>query len=386
MSDLFIYRTPGKIIQSVGATTDLPTAIGELLGRNIFLITDNTLLSLGLFSPLIDSFQKAGYVLTIFSDVEPEPSSATVNKAAKLAQEVNAQTIIGAGGGSVMDVAKLVALLALTPQRIEDIYGADKCIGKRLPLVQVPTTAGTGSEVTWVAVVTSASSEKKPIVSPLLIADAVILDPNLTLNLPPRITAATAVDAMVHAIEAFTSGVRKNAFSDGLALQALSLLWENLPKVINNSQAIDARSAMLLGAMQAGIAFANSTVGGVHALAYPIGALFHVPHGESNAMMLAPVMSFNRKVCEADYALISRYLKISSSVSDLVACDSLINALSDMISHLALPNRLSQVGIKVGDLELLVNDALNQSRLLSFNPRLLERDDIHRIYQSVLTD
>jgi alcohol dehydrogenase class IV len=191
---------------------------------------------------------------------------------------------------------------------------------------------------------------------------------------------------MVHAIEAFTSGVRKNAFSDGLALQALSLLWENLPKVINNSQAIDARSAMLLGAMQAGIAFANSTVGGVHALAYPIGALFHVPHGESNAMMLAPVMSFNRKVCEADYALISRYLKISSSVSDLVACDSLINALSDMISHLALPNRLSQVGIKVGDLELLVNDALNQSRLLSFNPRLLERDDIHRIYQSVLTD
>lgn len=386
MSDLFIYRTPAKIIHCVGSTTDLPTTVGELLSTNIFLITDTTLLSLGLFSPLIDSLKMAGHVVTIFSDVEPEPSSATVTKAVELAQEANAQTIIGAGGGSVMDVAKLVALLAPTPQKIEDIYGVDKCSGAGLPLVQIPTTAGTGSEVTWVAVVTSASSEKKPIVSPLLLADAVILDPNLTLNLPPRITAATAVDAMVHAIEAFTSGVRKNGFSDGLALQALSLLWNNLPKVINNGHAIDARSAMLLGSMQAGMAFANATVGGVHALAYPIGALFHVPHGESNAMMLAPVMSFNKKVCEAEYALISRYLKISSSANDLEACDSLIAALSNMITQLSLPDRLSHVGIKADDIELLVNDALNQSRLLSFNPRLLERDNIRRIYQTVLTD
>jgi alcohol dehydrogenase class IV len=386
VSDLFIYRTPGKIIQAAGAITDLPSTVGELMGINIFVVTDTTLLSLGLFSSLFESLKEAGYELTIFSEVEPEPSSDTVNKAVKMAQEVNAQTIIGAGGGSVMDVAKLVALLAMTPQKIEATYGADRCIGKRLPLVQIPTTAGTGSEVTWAAVVTTDSSEKKPIVSPLLIADAVILDPNLTLNLPPRITAATAVDAMVHAIEAFTSGSRKNAFADGLALQALSLLWENLPIVMDNGHALDARSAMLLGAMQAGMAFANATVGGVHALAYPVGALFHVPHGESNAMMLVPVMSFNRTTCQADYASIARHLKISQSVCDIEACDSLIKALADMINHLCLPDRLSQVGIEASDIELLVNDALNQTRLLSFNPRLLERDDIRRIYQSVLAD
>ena len=386
MNDLFIYRTPGKIIQSKGATKALPSLLPELLNTRIFLITDNTLLELGIIIDLIDSLKKSGFELIIFSEVEPEPSYLTVYKAVNLAQEFDAQTIIGIGGGSVMDVAKLVAFLAITPQRIEDIYGTDKCIGNRLPLVQIPTTAGTGSEVTWVAVVTSESSEKKPIVSPLLMADAVILDPNLTLNLPPRITAATAIDAMVHAIEAFTSGVRKNPFSDGLALQALSLLWENLPKVIKDGHSIDGRSAMLLGALQAGMAFANATVGGVHALAYPIGALFHVPHGESNALMLSPVMAFNREVCQADYALIARHLKISKSSSDVIACDRLINAIKKIIRDLGLPECLSQIGINASDIDLLVTDALKQDRLLSFNPRLLKSEDIREIYQSVLND
>jgi alcohol dehydrogenase len=204
-----------------------------------------------------------------------------VLKAVNFARENQADGIIGIGGGSSLDTAKLVAALATGHQNLKDIYGVDKITTSPLPLIQIPTTSGTGSEVTPIAIVTRPDDTKQGVVSAKLYAKAVILDPVLTLGLPPQITAATAIDAMVHAIEAFTSVHRKNPVSDMLAIQAISLLSENIKDAVHQGTNMEARSAMLLGSMMAGQAFANAPVAAVHALAYPLGGIYHIPHGLS---------------------------------------------------------------------------------------------------------
>ena len=210
--------------------------------------------------------------------------------------------VVSVGGGSALDTAKLVAYLARSDERLDDIYGVGMAKGQRLPLVLAPTTAGTGSEVTPIAIVTTPTTEKKGVVSPRLLPDWAILDPELTLGLPAPVTAATGIDAMVHAIEAYTSRHKKNPISDQLARQALALLSANIREVCRNGANLEARSQMLLGSMLAGMAFANSPVAAVHALAYPIGAIFHVPHGLSNALVLMGVLRFNLPTAEGLYA------------------------------------------------------------------------------------
>ena len=208
------------------------------------------------------------------------------------ARDFGARLVIGFGGSS-MDVAKLVAVLCHGAQPLETMYGINQIQGGRLPLVQVPTTAGTGSEVTPISIVTTGETTKSGVVAPQLYADAAYLDAELTVGLPPAATAATGVDAMVHAIEAYTSKRLKNPLSDHLAVLALKLLGANLLTACRDGHDIQARSNMLLGAMLAGQAFANAPVGGVHALAYPVGGIFHVPHGLSNALVLPAVLRFN---------------------------------------------------------------------------------------------
>ena len=192
-----------------------------------------------------------------------------------------------------MDVAKLVAFLCRSDQRLDEIYGIGFCQGERLPLIQVPTTAGTGSEVTPISILTTGAAEKKGVVSPQLLPDWAVLDAELTTGLPRHITAATGIDAMVHAIEAFTGVHKKNPLSDALAKEALLHLGRNMRQACTHGDDLEARQAMLYGSCLAGMAFANSPVAAVHALAYPIGGHFHVPHGLSNSLMLSHVMRFN---------------------------------------------------------------------------------------------
>jgi alcohol dehydrogenase class IV len=259
--------------------------------------------------------------------------------------------------------------------------------GRRLPLVLVPTTAGTGSEVTPIAIVTTPTTEKKGVVAPRLLPDWAILDPELTLGLPAQVTAATGIDAMVHAIEAFTSRHRKNPMSDQLARQALALLSAKIRTACRDGRDIEARSAMLLGSMLAGMAFANSPVAAVHALAYPIGAIFHVPHGLSNALVLMGVMRFNLSSPEAEAAYAELAPILDGSAAGLPrpeAAARFVESLAAICRDCGVPASLAEVGVSEADLPRLAADAMKQTRLLVNNPREVTYADAFAIYSEAL--
>ncbi|HEY3793586.1 MAG TPA: iron-containing alcohol dehydrogenase, partial [Bradyrhizobium sp.] len=250
-----------------------------------------------------------------------------------------------------------------------------------------PTTAGTGSEVTPIAIVTTPTTEKKGVVSPRLIPDWAILDPELTLGLPAHVTSATGIDAMVHAIEAYTSKVKKNPMSDQLARQALALLSTNIRRVCKDGRDLEARSQMLLGSMLAGMAFANAPVAAVHALAYPIGAIFHVPHGLSNALVLPHVLEFNLPAAEALYAELAEIVKPALRVtSPRDRARAFIDEMISIGQDCAVPGSLSAVGIGQDDLKKLAEDAMKQTRLLVNNPRPLTLEDAYAIYSAAYDD
>jgi alcohol dehydrogenase len=280
-----------------------------------------------------------------------------------------------------MDVAKLIAVLAPQQQQaLSEMYGVNKIAVSRLPLVQMPTTAGTGSEVTAVSIVTVGEAKKMGVVAPQLIADLAILDAELTLGLPVAATAATGVDAMVHAIEAYTSAHLKNPVSDMLAVKALELLARNLLPACGNGQNRAAREAMLLGATFAGQAFANSPVAAVHALAYPIGGIYHVPHGLSNALVLPHVLRFNAEAAANLYAELADVIVPGLTGSAESRTQALIERLEQMIAATAIPARLRDVGIERGGLERMASDAMLQTRLLVNNPRPVTEADALAIY------
>jgi alcohol dehydrogenase class IV len=282
-----------------------------------------------------------------------------------------------------MDVAKLAALLARGNVALDDIYGVGVARGTRLPLILVPTTAGTGSEVTPISIVTTGEGSKKGVVSEILLPDIAVLDAQLTLGLPAHVSAATGIDAMVHAIEAYTSRRLKNPISDCLAREALRLLGANLERVCAHGNDVAAREAMLLGANLAGMAFANAPVAAVHALAYPVGARFHVPHGLSNSLVLPAVMRFNLTHAAPLYAELAPLLLPGVGGTENARAGALVGWLSDIAKRLGLPVRLADVGIGADDLPGLAQDAMLQTRLLVNNPREVSYDDALAIYREV---
>jgi alcohol dehydrogenase class IV len=274
-----------------------------------------------------------------------------------------------------MDVAKLAAYLIGSGDALDDIYGVGLATGTRLPLALVPTTAGTGSEATPISIVTVGDTEKKGVVSAPLIADIAALDPGLTVGLPAHVTAATGIDAMVHAIEAYTSARLKNPVSDALAREALRLLAANLLKACQTPDDLDARAAMLLGSHLAGVAFANAPVGGVHALAYPLGGHFHVPHGHSNALMLRQVLRHNLPGAAPLYA------ELGAAIGAGGGAEGFIAALESLMLATGLPLELKALGISHNQLPLLAAEAMKQQRLLINNPVPISEADALGLYQ-----
>lgn len=387
----FIFNTTPSIRQERGGAArlggHLETMPFSSNRKEVLFITDPGIVRLGLCDPALKSLRAAGFAVTVFDGVEPDPKATTVVAAANIAKAGKFACIVGFGGGSSMDVAKVTALLAVSDQPLEEAYGVNQATGSRLPLVLVPTTAGTGSEVTAISILTTGAQEKKGIVSPILLPDVALLDAELTTGLPPHITAATGVDAMVHAIEAYTSkSANNNPISKILAVQALDLIAANIREAVGNGSNIVARENMLLGSMLAGQAFANSPVAAVHALAYPVGSLFHVPHGLSNALVLAEVMRFNAPYCGEAYAELAPHVfaDIDTDRSTGEVCDDLIGRLVQLNIDLGLEPGLRQVGIKESDLDRLASDAMNQSRLLVNNPREVTQQDARRIYEASL--
>jgi alcohol dehydrogenase class IV len=379
----FIFSTTKSIMSEIGAIERIAHICSTLDISQPLIITDQGIVDVGLMQPLDASFKKAGKAYFCFDQVVADPPEHIVLAAVAYAKEVAADGIIGFGGGSSLDTAKLVALLVNSDEQLADIYGVDAIRGKRLPLILIPTTAGTGSEVTPIAIVTTGNTTKAGVVSATLLPDIALLDASLTLGLPSHVTAATGIDAMVHAIEAYTSAIKKNPYSDLLAKQALTLLSNNILEATLNGSNVEARQAMLLGACLAGQAFANSPVAAVHALAYPLGGHFHIPHGLSNALVLVQVMNFNLSHCADLYA------ELAPSISDTISLDgsnqqiakALIDFIASLIKQLKLPVSLAAMGVGESDINTLANDAMLQTRLLVNNPKPVTLDDVKQIYR-----
>lgn len=380
----FIFETVPKIICEQGAAARIGGTASALGMTHVYVVTDRFLFDNGLLNGALDSFWSAGIKTTVFADVQADPPEASVLAAVEQARAAGVDGVVGFGGGSSMDTAKLVALLAKTPQALPEIYGVNLARGPRLPLIQVPTTAGTGSEVTAISILTTPSSEKKGVVSSTLYPDVALLDSLLTLGLPPRVTAMTGVDAMVHAIEAYTSRHKKNPLSDSLAVRALTMLYNNIRIVIKDGKNAAAREAMLLGSLFAGMAFANAPVAAVHALAYPLGGHYHLPHGLTNALVLVPVLKFNREAAATHYAELARaILPQRSFASDAAAANAFVDAIRELVAEMPFEQNLRSAGVPEHDLEMLAKDAMNVQRLLVNNPRDVAYDDALAIYRAV---
>jgi alcohol dehydrogenase class IV len=381
----FSFNTTPSIVVEPGASRRLGEIIGGRLGRCLLFVTDPGLRRLGLGDPAITSLEDAGLSVTVFDAVEADPSRATLERAVSAGHGCGATGVVGFGGGSSLDVAKLAALLCGSAEQLDNAWGVGNARGPRLPLCLVPTTAGTGSEVTPVSIITVGAEEKRGVSSPVILPDIAILDANLTLDLPPEITAATGIDAMVHAIEAYASkNANNNPISKMLAREALRLIGGNIETAVFDGSHLEARSAMLLGSMLAGQAFANSPVAAVHALAYPIGGTFHVPHGLSNALVLPHVLRFNMVEASVLYAEIAAdaFPALAGEEGSQAQTASFIEALASLSARLGLKQRLRDVGIGRQHLPKLATDAMKQTRLLVNNPRPLGEADALDIYEA----
>ena len=379
MPDPFTFNTAPSIQFGAGLMDDIAT-LAAPLGPWILIVTDQGLLATGIVDRAISALTKAGIKTEVFADVIADPPEATIHAATEAAQGCTG--ILGLGGGSSLDVAKLAALLAKGHQTLPEIYGVGNARGPRLPLMLVPTTAGTGSEVTPISIVTTGASEKMGVVSPILLPDIALLDPDQTLVLPAATTAATGIDAMVHAIEAYASASpNNNPISRRLSAEALTLMGPALERAVANDP--KARADMLLGSMLAGQAFANSPVAAVHALAYPIGGHFKVPHGLSNALVLPYVLRFNAVAAPGPYAdLAPHAFPHLAGLGPQEGAAAFAEALADLSARCGLPAKLRDLAIPEDALPMMARDAMNQTRLLVNNPRDVTEADALAIYQA----
>lgn len=378
----FNFNYGPRLRAAAGAVADLAPLLPQ---DKLLFVTDAGVRRLGLCDRAIGSLAATGKEVTLFDAVEADPSAATVLAAAEVGRAARVEAVVGFGGGSPMDVAKMVAYLLGSGDSLDAIYGVDQAKGKRLPLVLVPTTAGTGSEATPIAILTVGGAEKKGVVAPALYADWAVLDAELTCGLPRPVTAATGIDAMVHTIEAYTSARLKNPLSDALAREALRLLAANIRSACSDGSNLAARSAMLLGAYLAGIAFANAPVAGVHALAYPLGGHFHVPHGLSNALMLPHVLGHNMAHARDLYAELAPLVEPKlAGLDGQGRAAGLIEALRVIIADCGLPNQLRAVGVDASHLDMLAAEAMKQQRLLINNPCPIAEGDARTLYEAAL--
>ena len=373
------FQTVSDIRIEPGGAAKLDQYVDGLCpNKRIAIITDKGVRSLGLMDSGVSALEEAGYDVMIFDEVVADPPEHVVLKGAEAVKAFKAGLVIGFGGGSPMDTAKVISHLAGCDQPLETMYGVGLAKGPTLPLLLIPTTSGTGSEVTNVAILTTGKTAKKGVVADSLYANRVLLDADLTLGLPKSITAATGIDAMVHAIEAYTSIIEKNPISDTLALSALRKLRGAIVAATQDGSDVDARNEMLIGAMLAGQAFSNAPCAAVHALAYPLGGFFHVPHGLSNALVLTEVMKYNLPKADHWYGEIARDLGVGQTGADLI--DEMLRIKAET----EVPTTLTDVGISANAIPMMAEDAMTKDRLLINNAREMTFDATVKIYETIL--
>lgn len=382
------FYTNGHIVSEADS---MRQKLGDLAKQydatSAIIITDAGISDLGYVDIAQESLEQAGINVVIFDRVVADPPIEVVEEAIELARANQCNLVIGLGGGSPIDTAKIVALYSNDFQSVNELLEADISGFKKMPLFAIPTTAGTGAEATFVSVITAKDGSKKAIYTPKILPDVAILDATLTLKLPRHITAATALDAMVHCIEAYTSRTKKNPISDALAVKGLQMLWSNFYTVLHHGDDIDARADMLLGSTLAGIAFVNASVAAVHGLSYPLSINFHVPHGHANALVMCSVFTFNLPVAAPLYAELARAVMPidTSGMTDIEAAHQFINQLKDFLKTSGLKYRLNELDITAEDIPALADMVINTyARLIETNPMDMSLEEVKMIYQEIL--
>ncbi len=380
-----VFRTTPKIIMGAGAVAGLGQEAVALGAKKVLVVTDPGIIGVGLLDPVVQSLERAGMKTVVFSDVSPDPRYEIVQTCLSHIGGDKPDVVIGVGGGSSIDIAKCVSIMLTNEGTIYDYMGVDLVPKAGVPTIMVPTTAGTGSEVTSIAILSDEGEKlKKGVVSDKLFPRVALLDPELTLNLPPHITAATGMDALIHAIEAYTS-VNATRITDVFALEAAELLFGNIRTAFAHGKNLQARGAMMEGSLYAGFAFANAGVTAVHAFAYPIGAEFHIPHGVANTLMLPPVMEFNMLGAMEKFATLSDVFgECAEGDSDRVAATKAVEAIKILAEDLKVPQKLSEFGVTDADIPRLAEGVMKVTRLLANNPRTLTKEDAEAIYRKVL--
>lgn len=375
--------TPPRLICGCGSIKKIGSLAKELGGTRVLVVTDPGVHRVGHSATVEQALKAFGLDVCIFADVLPDPPHATVLAAWQSGIDFGANLVVGLGGGSSLDTAKVVSLLLGSDQSLDEMIGVDVAQGNQRPLIAIPTTAGTGSEATHISILTSDTNVKQAVYSRKILPHVALLDAELTVGMPANVSAATALDACVHAIEAFTSGPKKNAVSDALAKQALTLLNENFEGVMRDGQDLNARQNMLLGSTLAGMSFVNSTLASVHALAYPLGTRFHVPHGHANALVMSEVFAFNAESVPDQFVELSRILHPDHIFSDSnQALTAFFERIGRLIEIGDLPKRLRDVGVTEEIVPEMAQEVVDTvSRLLANNPRAMTVSDIQRIYE-----
>jgi alcohol dehydrogenase class IV len=381
------FHVPPLLVIGEGCHTRTVEALQALDVRRVLVVTDPFLHGLDYTQAILDSLQRAGLTVAVFDAVGREPTTVEVDGALALLRESGADGVLAIGGGSPMDTAKAAAAMATNPGRIVDYMGANKLVAPRLPLVAVPTTAGTGSEATRSTIITDPATTVKMLIADWkLVPDAAVVDPLFTLSLPPKVTADSGVDALTHAIEAYIS-VRRNPTSDLLALDAIRAIQHNLPRAWQDGQDREAREQMMLAAHHAGIAFSNASVALVHAMSRPIGAHFGVSHGLSNAMLLPVVMEYTAPALPDRFKTIAETFGLDvANLSAEAAAGRFVEAIADFCEQLRVPT-LTGAGLPVDRLTAAfpaMAQAAIDSGSAAMNPRVPSAAEIVELYHRAL--
>lgn len=384
MMNVFTFRAAPEITFGVGSVQQLGQKLKNYNVQKLLLVVDQGFAKHGPLSKVTDALAKEGIEFFIFDEVEPEPRVETADKCGSLAKEGKFDFIIGVGGGSAMDTAKAAAILATNEGRVQDYQGLNKVPRPGIPKGMIPTTAGTGSEVTFTAVFINEEEKKKAgINSPFLFPEMALLDPELTLSLPPAVTAYTGMDALAHAIESFTS-LQANPISEMFSLEAVRKITKYLPAAVENGKDIRARAEMLMGSLLAGIGLANAGVTAVHSLSYPLGGSFRVPHGVGNGLLLPAVMEYNVFSCPERFARLAEAMFIeTSNLTVIEGALRAVDAVKKLAQDIEVPLRLSDLGIPKSALPWMAEEALKVVRPLENNPRSISKEDALRIYEAV---
>ncbi|HYB21185.1 MAG TPA: iron-containing alcohol dehydrogenase [Thermodesulfobacteriota bacterium] len=378
-----LFRTTKRILFGGGSVEKIGQEAQILKAKKALIITDPGIIQSGLLQVVEKPLRSVGISFTVFDGVKPDPEIEVAEKGREQAEREGIDLLIGLGGGSSLDIAKVTAILVTNPGKIDRFLGIDLVPNPGVPLILVPTTAGTGSEVTPIAILSDTREKlKKGVVSPYLFPEVAILDPKLTVGLPPSVTAFTGMDALTHAVESYVS-LNATDVTDLLAFRAMELIAKNLRMAYAHGENLMVRSNMMEGSLLAGMAFANAGVAAVHAFAYPLGGEFHIAHGLANTLMLPYVMRYNIIGCPDKFARMAKaFGEPVEGLSELDAAEAAVKFIERLSDDLRVPRRLRAVGIPESAIHQMAESAMKVTRLLVNNPRRITLEDAIAIYES----